>query len=138
MQIDDPAVRSVRVAVALSDRFAEFLKGPSKVTARKQHGALIGVSGNEGELSLRIGEAQQLYPKSGATSTKRGRRTSQPAASTRSATTSCAPTRATGSGQPSQRGRKPMAPASTRSPRTRRTRTSIRPASRVRGSRARR
>jgi hypothetical protein len=60
--MDNPAVRSVRVAVALCDRFAELLKGPTKVTARKQHGALIGVSGNESELSLRIGEAQQIYP----------------------------------------------------------------------------
>lgn len=59
---DDPAVRSVRVAVALCDRFAELLKGPSQVRARKQSGALFGVSGNESELSLRIGEAQQVYP----------------------------------------------------------------------------
>lgn len=59
---DDPAVRSVRVAVALCDRFAELLKGPTQVSARKQHGALFGVSGNDGDLSLRIGEAQQLYP----------------------------------------------------------------------------
>ena len=58
----DPAVRSVRVAVALSERFAELLKGPASVSARKQRGALVGVSGNEGDLSLRIGEAQQLYP----------------------------------------------------------------------------
>jgi hypothetical protein len=60
--MNDPAVRSVRVAVALCDRFAELLKGPTKVTARKQHGALLGVAGNESELSLRIGEAQQIYP----------------------------------------------------------------------------
>ncbi len=59
---DDPAVRSVRVATALCDRFAELLKGPAQVSARKQQGALFGVSGNESELSLRIGEAQQLYP----------------------------------------------------------------------------
>jgi hypothetical protein len=60
--IDDPAARSVRVAVALCDRFAELLKGPSQVTARKQEGALLGFSGNQDELSLRIGEAQQIYP----------------------------------------------------------------------------
>src|SRR5437763_10131625 len=60
--IDDPAVRSVRVAVALCDRFAELLAGPSQVTAVKQQGALLGVSGNQDELSLRIGEAQQIYP----------------------------------------------------------------------------
>jgi len=59
---DDPAVRSVRVATALCDRFAELLKGPAQVTASKQQGALFGISGNEGDLSLRIGEAQQLYP----------------------------------------------------------------------------
>ena len=60
--IDDPAVRSIRVAVALCDRFADLLKGPVQVRASKQRGALFGVSGNESELSLRIGEAQQLYP----------------------------------------------------------------------------
>src|SRR2546423_7627341 len=60
--IDDPAVRSTRVAVALCDRFAELLKGPSQVSARKQQGALVGFGGNQDDLSLRIGEAQQLYP----------------------------------------------------------------------------
>jgi hypothetical protein len=60
--ITDPAIQSVRVAVALCDRFAELLIGPSHVTARKQQGALLGFSGNRDELSLRIGEAQQLYP----------------------------------------------------------------------------
>lgn len=59
---DDPAVRSIRVAVALSERFAELLKGPAVVSAHKKSGALFGVSGNEEALSLRIGEAQQLYP----------------------------------------------------------------------------
>src|SRR5690242_1144143 len=59
---DDPAVRSVRVAVALCERFVELLKGPSRVTAHKQRGALLGVSGDEEALSLRIGEAQQVYP----------------------------------------------------------------------------
>ena len=58
----DPAVRSVRIAVTLSERFKELLKGPSSVTAVKQSGALFGVSGNEEELSLRIGEVQQIYP----------------------------------------------------------------------------
>lgn len=60
--IADPAVRSVRVAVTLSERFAELLKGPSTTTARKQSGALFGVSGNDEALSLRIGEVQQIYP----------------------------------------------------------------------------
>ncbi|HSD88710.1 MAG TPA: hypothetical protein VLB44_14375, partial [Kofleriaceae bacterium] len=60
--VDDPGVRSVRVAVALCDRFAELLKGPSTVSAHKQEGALLGVSGNQDALSLRIGEAQQIYP----------------------------------------------------------------------------
>ena len=58
----DPAVRSVRIAVTLCERFAELLQGPSTVTARKQSGALFGVSGNEEALSLRIGEVQQIYP----------------------------------------------------------------------------
>lgn len=58
----DPGVQSVRVAVALCDRFAELLKGPSQVTARKQEGALIGFAGDQDGLSLRIGEAQQIYP----------------------------------------------------------------------------
>ena len=58
----DPAVRSVRIAVTLCERFAELLEGPSTVTARKQSGALFGVSGNEEALSLRIGEVQQIYP----------------------------------------------------------------------------
>jgi hypothetical protein len=58
----DPAVRSVRIAVTLCERFVELLKGPSTVTATKQHGALFGVSGNEEALSLRIGEVQQIYP----------------------------------------------------------------------------
>ena len=58
----DPAVRSVRVAVALSDRFAELLEGPQTVSSRKQSGALVGFSGDQTGLSLRIGEAQQLYP----------------------------------------------------------------------------
>lgn len=58
----DPAVRSVRIAVTLCDRFAELLKGPSTITARKDDGALFGVSGNEEALSLRIGEVQQIYP----------------------------------------------------------------------------
>ncbi len=59
---DDPGVRSVRVAVALCDRFAELLKGPTQVTARKQSGALFGVSGNQDDFSLRIAEVQQIYP----------------------------------------------------------------------------
>ncbi|HUS30100.1 MAG TPA: hypothetical protein VMZ53_16450 [Kofleriaceae bacterium] len=60
--VDDPAVRSVRVAAALCDRFAELLKGPTIVTAHKGRGALIGIKGNEDDLSLRLGEAQQIYP----------------------------------------------------------------------------
>ncbi|MBA3499897.1 MAG: hypothetical protein M4D80_28505 [Myxococcota bacterium] len=58
----DPAVRSVRIAVALCERFGELLKGPDKVVARQQHGSLVGVGGNEEEMSLRIGEVQQIYP----------------------------------------------------------------------------
>lgn len=58
----DPAVRSVRVAVALCDRLGELLKGPDKVTARKQNNAMFGIAGNEDEMSLRIGEVQQIYP----------------------------------------------------------------------------
>src|SRR5687767_14573717 len=58
----DPAIRSVRIAVALCDRFAELLKGPSMVVATQQSGALFGVSGDEESLSLRIGEVQQIYP----------------------------------------------------------------------------
>lgn len=60
--VDDPAVRSVRVANALCDRFAELLKGPTAVVSHKSNRALLGVSGDEEALSLRIGEAQQLYP----------------------------------------------------------------------------
>lgn len=60
--VDDPAVRSLRVAVALCDRFAELLKGPQAVTATKQGRAIVGVSGNQDDLSLRIGEVQQIYP----------------------------------------------------------------------------
>jgi hypothetical protein len=58
----EPAVRSVRVAVALADRFTELLKGPQTVSSRKQSGALVGFSGDQTGLSLRIGEAQQIYP----------------------------------------------------------------------------
>src|SRR4051812_14889625 len=60
--VDDPAVQSVRVAVALLDRFADLLKGPSQVAARKLKRHVIGVSGNQDDFSLRIGEAQQVYP----------------------------------------------------------------------------
>src|SRR3954462_9871600 len=60
--VDDPAVRTVRMAVALCDRFEDLLKGPSSVSAAKANRGIIGVSGNESELSLRIGEAQQIYP----------------------------------------------------------------------------
>jgi hypothetical protein len=60
--IADPAVRSVRVAVALCDRFEQLLKGPTVVTAHKGRGALIGVKGNDEEFSLRVNEAQQIYP----------------------------------------------------------------------------
>jgi hypothetical protein len=60
--VDDSAIRSVRVASVLCDRFAELLKGPTTVVAGKTRRALIGVKGNEDELSLRLGEAQQIYP----------------------------------------------------------------------------
>src|SRR5689334_19980144 len=62
MTTSDPAVRSVRIAVALCDRFAEILKGPSKVVAHKHRNALIGIGGAQEAMSLRIGEAQQIYP----------------------------------------------------------------------------
>jgi hypothetical protein len=58
----DPVVRSVRVAVVLADRFAEILKGPDTVHSHKQTGALVGISGDQTAMSLRIGEAQQIYP----------------------------------------------------------------------------
>jgi hypothetical protein len=58
----DPVVRSVRVAVVLSDRFAAILKGPDTVHSQKQAGALVGISGDQTAMSLRIGEAQQMYP----------------------------------------------------------------------------
>jgi hypothetical protein len=60
--VDDPVVRSTRVAVALCDRFAELTKGPTVVTAHKGRGALIGVKGNDEEFSLRVNEANQIYP----------------------------------------------------------------------------
>lgn len=59
---DDPAVQSVRVALALCDRFTELMKGPTTVRAAKQRGALVGVAGDQEGLSMRIGEAQQIYP----------------------------------------------------------------------------
>jgi hypothetical protein len=62
LAVPDPGVQSVRVAVALCDSFAALLKGPAQVAARKQEGALIGFSGGQDGLSLRIGEAQQIYP----------------------------------------------------------------------------
>jgi len=62
MATNDPAVRSVRIAVALSERFVEILHGPSQAVSFKKHGALIGVAGNQEALSMRIGEAQQIYP----------------------------------------------------------------------------
>ncbi len=59
---DDPGVRSVRVAVALCERFTELTKGPTTVRSAKQRGALVGVAGDQTGLSMRIGEAQQIYP----------------------------------------------------------------------------
>jgi hypothetical protein len=69
----DTGIQSVRIAVALCDRFTELLKGPTQVTAYRgrlgTHApaalglvAAIGVSGSSEELSSRIGEAQQIYP----------------------------------------------------------------------------
>ncbi|HEY4178679.1 MAG TPA: hypothetical protein VGM90_17655 [Kofleriaceae bacterium] len=58
----DPAVRSVRIAAALCDRFEELMRGPTQVRATKARRSLIGVTGDETGLSLRLGEAQQLYP----------------------------------------------------------------------------
>jgi len=51
----DPAVRSIRVAKTLADRFAELLRGPSTFDSAFAAGSLDG-------LELRIGEAQQIYP----------------------------------------------------------------------------
>ncbi|HEY4058732.1 MAG TPA: hypothetical protein VGM39_19095 [Kofleriaceae bacterium] len=58
----DPAVRSVRIAAALCERFEELMRGPTQVRATKARRALIGVTGDETGMSLRLGEAQQLYP----------------------------------------------------------------------------
>ncbi|MCX5745256.1 MAG: hypothetical protein NT062_22495 [Proteobacteria bacterium] len=44
----DPPVRSVRVAMALTERFRELVSGPA--------------TGNPQDMSIRIGEAQQLFP----------------------------------------------------------------------------
>jgi hypothetical protein len=60
--VDDPVVRSTRVAVALCDRFQELTRGPTTVTAAKGRTALIGVKGNDEEFSLRVNEANQIYP----------------------------------------------------------------------------
>ncbi|HLL23092.1 MAG TPA: hypothetical protein VK427_13220 [Kofleriaceae bacterium] len=60
--MEDPGVRSVRVAAALCDRFAALVRGPSTLTARQQSGAPFRDSPDEEALSLRIGEVQQLYP----------------------------------------------------------------------------
>lgn len=59
---DDPAIRSLRVAVALCERLGELLQGPDKVKSVKQNNALFGVAGNDEALSMRIGEVQQIYP----------------------------------------------------------------------------
>lgn len=58
----DHAVSAVRIALALCDRFAEILRGPDQVTSSRRRDSLFGASGNEEALSMRIGEAQQLYP----------------------------------------------------------------------------
>ena len=46
----DPAVRSVLIAATLNDRFAVIMRAP------------VTQAGGMGELELRIGEAQQIYP----------------------------------------------------------------------------
>ncbi len=46
----DPAVRSVRIAATLNERFAALMRAP------------VTQTGGMGELELRIGEAQQMYP----------------------------------------------------------------------------
>src|SRR5262249_13523522 len=51
-----------RIAVVLCERFGELLKGPTRVQARKQKGGLFGIKGDDEGLSMRIGEAQQIYP----------------------------------------------------------------------------
>src|ERR1051325_10631005 len=60
--LDDPGVRSLRVALALCDRFMELTKGPNTIRAVKRNMDMFGVTGNETEMSLRLGEAQQIYP----------------------------------------------------------------------------
>jgi len=44
----DPAVRSIRIATALNERFGEILRGKDRQTVA--------------ELEIKIGEAQQIYP----------------------------------------------------------------------------
>lgn len=51
----DPAVRSIRVAKTLTDRFAELVRGPHAYDSAFAATSL-------GALELRIGEAQQIYP----------------------------------------------------------------------------
>lgn len=46
----DPAVRSVRIAATLNERFVAIMRAP------------VTQAGGMGELELRIGEAQQIYP----------------------------------------------------------------------------
>ncbi len=46
----DPAVRSVRIAATLNERFGSILRAP------------VTHAGGTSELELRIGEAQQIYP----------------------------------------------------------------------------
>jgi hypothetical protein len=46
----DPAVRSVRIAATLNERFAAIMRAP------------VTQAGGMGALELRIGEAQQIYP----------------------------------------------------------------------------
>ncbi|CAN5858900.1 hypothetical protein BH11MYX2_BH11MYX2_05820 [soil metagenome] len=58
----DPAVRSVRIAAALCDRFEELMRGPTQIRATRNRRSLVGVTGDETGMSLRLGEAQQLYP----------------------------------------------------------------------------
>ncbi|MEO7095224.1 MAG: hypothetical protein ABI175_18330 [Polyangiales bacterium] len=46
----DPAIRSVRIAATLNERFGTIMRAP------------VTQAGGMGELELRIGEAQQIYP----------------------------------------------------------------------------
>lgn len=59
MAASDPVVQSIRVAMALNERFGDLAAAPGASFANK---AGMSRTLNEDELALRIGEAQQIYP----------------------------------------------------------------------------